>query len=267
MSIPKKVSNRIGQATILFILLWTFLYNFIVKEQGIIGSFFTLIDTITEDIVMGSSVTLLCVGMILVVFVLTNLYAQILSHPTSFRMLERVVEEELSQGSFRRLLGRVVCFDREEKGECVYPLRFSSVFISLSIIYGMSWIYLLVFSELLFLFVQGGLNLAVSNIQLLPVIAISVPLSVRLLAYLRYPYVQHCASFLPVACLLLLLVNFLIYLFDTDGQNFFLAPILSDIGLQKTYIHSGIMLAFTPVFLESVFWMIAIFFSSEDDAE
>ena len=264
MRIPKKVSNRIGQATILFILLWTFLYNLIVKEQGLIGSFFTLIDTITEDIVMGSSVTILSVGMIVLVFVLANVYAQILSHHTSFRMLERLVEEELYKGQYRRFFQRILCFDREEPGECVYPLRFSSVFISLSIIYAMSWIYLLVFSELLYLFVQGGLSVAVSNIQLLPVIAISVPLSVRLLAYLKYPYVQNCASLLPTACLLLLLVNFLIYLFNTDGQYFFLAPILSDIGLQKNYIHSGIMLAFSPVFLESIFWMIAIFFSEEE---
>ena len=37
--------------------------------------------------------------------------------------------------------------------------------------------------------------------------------------------------------------------------------------LMVRYIHSGIMLAFTPVFLESVFWMVAIFFSDEEGSQ
>ena len=55
----KKPKAAVAQTIIWFILGWTILYNVILKEQGWWDAFLGILDTITEDMVMGSLVTVL----------------------------------------------------------------------------------------------------------------------------------------------------------------------------------------------------------------
>ena len=61
------------------LLLRAFIFNIVVKEQSAIVAFFEVIDTITENLVMGSIVTVLMGLGIVTVFTITKLYTQIIS--------------------------------------------------------------------------------------------------------------------------------------------------------------------------------------------
>ena len=86
----KKSKSAIAQTIIWFILGWTILYNVILKEQGWGEAFLGILDTITEDMVMGSLVTVLVGSAIVFVFTVTKLYTLIISRAASFRILELI---------------------------------------------------------------------------------------------------------------------------------------------------------------------------------
>lgn len=254
--------------TIIFALLaWALLYNLIVKEHGLLEALFQIVDTITEDLVMGSMSTV-SVGLgIVLVFTLTKLYTQIISVAASFRMLEVLIDEALSQGKYIEFFRRLSSFEDEPEPETVHPIRASSILIAFSILYMMSWLYLVLFSEALF-FVSwsAGVDLPITihNIELLPTLALSIPFSARIMAYLRYPYTQDYADFMPGAVFVLLLVGALGYMFQSDDQQFFLLRVWENKPFLNAFLRSGLMLAFVPVFAEAIYWMLSIFMNEGD---
>ena len=258
---PKSRAS-IGQSIVFLLLLWAFVFNIVVKEQSAIVAFFEIIDTITENLVMGSIVTVLMGLGIVSVFTITKLYTQIISKTSSFRILENIVVEEAAQGNWKVFGRRLLHFEEEPDPEEVVPEHLSSILISLSLLYLVSWVYVLLFSEALF-FVSWSagvdLPITVSNIELLPTLALAIPFSARVMAYLRYPYAQDYADFMPGAVFVLLLVGSLGYLFHSDDQQFFLLRVWHDQQLLREFLRSGLTLAFVPVFSESLFWMFDIF--------
>ena len=120
------------------------------KEQSAIVAFFEIIDTITENLVMGSIVTVLMGLGIVSVFTITKLYTQIISKTSSFRILENIVVEEAAQGNWKVFGRRLLHFEEEPDPEEVVPEHLSSILISLSLLYLVSWVYVLLFSEALF---------------------------------------------------------------------------------------------------------------------
>lgn len=263
-TVPQRPKSRasIGQSIVFLLLLWAFVFNIVVKEQSAIVAFFEIIDTITENLVMGSIVTVLMGLGIVSVFTITKLYTQIISKTSSFRILENIILEEAAQGNWKVFGQRLLHFEEEPDPGEVVPEHLSSILISLSILYLVSWVYVLLFSEALF-FVSWSagvdLPITVSNIELLPTLALAIPFSARVMAYLRYPYAQDYADFMPGAVFVLLLVGSLGYLFHSDDQQFFLLRVWHDQQLLREFLRSGLTLAFVPVFSESLFWMVDIF--------
>ena len=158
-------------------------------------------------------------------------------------------------------------FEEEPDPGEVVPEYLSSILISLSLLYLVSWVYVLLFSEALF-FVSWSagvdLPISVANIELLPTLALAIPFSARVMAYLRYPYAQDYADFMPGAVFVLLLVGSLGYLFHSDDQQFFLLRVWHDQQLLREFLRSGLTLAFVPVFSESLFWMVDIFLEEDE---
>ena len=268
-SVQQRPKSRasIGQSIVFLLLLWAFVFNIVVKEQSAIVAFFEIIDTITENLVMGSIVTVLMGLGIVSVFTITKLYTQIISKTSSFRILENIILEEAAQGNWKVFGRRLLHFEDEEEPEEVVPEHLSSILISLSLLYLVSWVYVLLFSEALF-FVSWSagvdLPITVSNIELLPTLALAIPFSARVMAYLRYPYAQDYADFMPGAVFVLLLVGSLGYLFHSDDQQFFLLRVWHDQQLLREFLRSGLTLAFVPVFSESLFWMFDIFLHEDE---
>ena len=264
----KRSAERVGQSIIFTLLGWAFLYNVVVKEMSLVGAFFAIIDTITEDLVMGSLVTISVGVGIVLVFTITKLYTQIISRADSFRVLEQIVYDDLAEKKIRKVSNRLLNFQDEPDAKNVYPERPTSALVSFALLYVMSWTYLLLFSEALF-FVSwsAGVDLQISqeNIRLLPTLALAIPFSARVMAYFRYPYTQDYADFMPGAVFVLLLVGSLGVLFQSDDQQFFLLRVYAEPALFREFLRSGLTLAFIPVFSEAVFWMSEVFFISTEE--
>lgn len=258
----------IGQTIIAALIGWAYLYNVVMKEHGWLEGLFQIIDTLTEDLVTNSVVTVVVGCGILLVFTATKLYTQIISNAYSFRILEKMTIEDVPYRRFREIGTRLLNFQDEPEPDTVYPQRPSSVLIAFSTLYLMSWIYLVLFSEALF-FVSwsAGVDLPITeqNLQLLPTLALAIPFSARVMAYLRYPYTQDYADFMPGAVFVLLLVASLGYLFGSDDQQFFLLRVWNNDIYLHTFLQNGLLLAFIPVFTEALYWMLIIFVSEDGE--
>ena len=93
----------------------------------------------------------------------------------------------------------------------------------MSLLYLVSWVYVLLFSEALFFCILVCRRRSADyrvEYELLPTLALAIPFSARVMAYLRYPYAQDYADFMQVLYLYLLLVGSLGYLFHSDDQQF-----------------------------------------------
>lgn len=257
---PPREKGRTG-TIIGLLLVWTWLFNVLIKDEGPVRAFFGIIDTLSEDVVMGSLVTVVVGLGIVIVFTATKLYTQLISTAGSFRTLERLVEDEFGRGQLKAFVVRLLHFHEEPEPAQVYPRHAASMLVGFSLLYVLSWIYLVLFSEALF-FVSwsAGVDLPISdeNLQLLPTLALSIPFSARVMAYFRYPYTQDYADFMPGAVFVLLLVASLGFLFDSHDQKFFLLQVWENADYLTLFLRNGLLLAFIPVFSEAIFWLVSL---------
>ena len=259
---PAHARNRLRLSIIALILIWTFFYNLLIKNQTPAAAFFRILDTISDDFVMGAT---LAVGVglgIVVVFSLTKLYTQVISNVRSFRLLEELVHDDLRHGRVREFLSKLFRFQDLPQPGTSCPERISSLLLSFCFIYTMSWVYVVLFSEALF-FVSwsAGVDLRIddpSNLLYLPTLALAIPFSARVMAYLRYPYAQDYADFMPGAVFVLLLVTALGTLFGSDDQQFFLLRVWQNPAYRLDFLRNGVFLAFIPVFFEGAFWLVEL---------
>ncbi len=271
MSKDKRRDGRRRMTIVAVLLVWTYIYNLLVKQEGAIGSFFGILDTISDDFLMGSLITLATGTAIVMVFSVTKLYTQIVSDAHSFRILEDVLSEELPRKRIKRMIRRLLHFEREPHPASVLPQRPISLLLSLSFIYIMSWLYVVLFSEALF-FVSwsAGVDLPLEDAQtllLLPTLALSIPFSARVMAYLRYPYTQDYADFIPGALFVLVVVMALGGMFESEDQEFFLVQVWRDPEYLRSFLMNGAFLAFVPVFFESLYWLVQLSVGTDNGKE
>ncbi len=258
-------------AIVLFLVIWAYLYNISLKGLGFVASFFHVLDTISDDFLMGS---LLAVGIgisIVVVFSGMKLYGQIVANVASFRILEEMVYTDLREGRFKTFAVKLMNFRDLPRPEQNCPERVPFILLSFCFIYLMSWIYVILFSEALFFASwSAGVNLPINehNVVLMPTLALSIPFASRVMAYFRYPYAQDFADLLPAAAFVLLLVTMLGVLFESHDQKFYLLQVFDDKKLAIPLLTNGVFLAFIPVFSEALFWLIELLApASADESE
>lgn len=254
--------NRQRMAIVLMILCWTYGYNVLIKGQGPVRGFFEILDTISDDFVMGALVTIALGLLIVAVYSMTRLYTQIIANIYSFRIIEELVHGDLRSGRYRQFFSKLIRFEDQPHPETTCPTRVSSLLLSFAFVYAMSWIYVMLFSEALF-FVSwsAGVDLPFdeNNLLLLPTIALSIPFSARVMAFLRYPYAQAYADFMPGAVFVLLMVASLGVMFESDDQKFFLAEVMKNPEYRLLFFRNGAFLAFVPLFFEACFWIYELF--------
>ncbi len=241
------------------VLLWVYFYNLFVKEQTPVVAFFEILDTISDDFVLGALVAIVLGVGIALVFSATKLYSQILSHTRSFRLLEQLVYDQLLAGNWRAFFDGLIHLQDLPQPRTSYPLRPSSVVLSFSLIYVMSCVYVVLFSEALFFVAwSAGVDLPVDSVEnavLMPTLALAVPFSARVMAYVRYPYAQDYGDFMPGAVFVLLIVSTLGFWFGSRTQQFFLLRVYENGEYLTPFLRNGIFLAFIPVFFEAGFWL------------
>ena len=268
MPTPRAPRHRLRLTIIVVIVLWTFLYNLLIKELNPIQAFFKILDTISDDFVMGTLFTILLGFGIVAAFAFTKLYTQIIANVHSFKILEDLFYEELRHGDVRKFFFKLIHFEDQPHPGTACPTRISSLLFAFTFLYVMSWVYLMLFSEALF-FVSwsAGVDLPITqkNLLLLPTLALAIPFSARVMAYLQYPYAQDYADFMPGAVFVLLLVLTLGYLFQSNDQKFFLTQVFANREFLLPFLRNGVFLAFIPVFFEGAFWLLKL--SQEEQAE
>jgi len=253
--------NRLRVAILAVLALWIFTYNLLVKQQDPLTAFFRILDTVSDDFVIGTALTFALGIAIAVIFAFTKLYAQIISNVDSFRILEDIYSETLPKGDVRGCLSRLLHFDNEKAREDPYPTRIGALLFAFGLLYVMSWIYVVMFSEALFFVAwSSGVDLPITpqNLLLMPTLALAIPFSARVMAYLRYPYTQDYADFMPGAAFVLLIVATLGYLFQSDDQKFFLTQVYEKPEFLLSFAQNGAYLAFIPVFVEGVYWLFRL---------
>ncbi|MCG8418578.1 MAG: hypothetical protein MJE77_11615 [Proteobacteria bacterium] len=253
--------KRLSLVVISLLLSWTFLYNLFAKGMSPGVAFIEILNTISDDFILGSLLTVgLGVG-ILIVFTATKLYTQIISNVYSFRMLEDLFVQTMRQGKFKEFFQGLLKFEHLPQPTTIYPDQPIFMLFAFSLIYAMSWIYVVLFSEALF-FVSwsAGVDLPVTyeNLLLLPLLALAIPFSARVMAYARYPYAQDYADFMPGALFVLLMVAALGFLFKSPDQEFFLLRVYNNLDFRNTFLRNGLCLAFIPVFSEALFWLFSV---------
>ena len=146
----RNARNRLRIATIMLILIWVFFYNLLVKERPFWVAFFQVLDTVSDDFIMGAMFTI-GVGLgIVIVFSFTKFYTQIIANIYSFRMIEDLFYRKLLRGQWKNFLMAVLTLQDQPLPKTKCPKRVSSLTLSFSFIYVMSWIYVILFSEALF---------------------------------------------------------------------------------------------------------------------
>jgi len=254
--------NRLRISIIALILIWTFVYNLLIKDQSPATAFFRILDTISDDFVMGATLTVGVGVGIVVVFSLTKLYTQVIANVHSFRMIEELVHEDLLSRRFRKFWGKVLHFEELPEPETACPRYVSSLLLSFSFIYLMSWVYVILFSEALFFVCwSAGVDLPIedpNSLYMLPTLALAIPFSARVMAYLRYPYTQDYADFMPGAVFVLLIVMALGALHGSEDQKFFLPQIWERPQYLLAFLRNGAFLAFIPVFFEGAYWLLEL---------
>jgi hypothetical protein len=253
--------NRLRGAILVVLGLWIFTYNLLVKQQEPVTAFFRILDTVSDDFVIGTALTFGLGIAIAVIFSFTKLYAQIVSNVDAFRILEDIYSETLPRGRVKECFSRLLHFEEEEARDDPYPTRIGGLLFAFGLLYVMSWLYVVMFSEALFFVAwSSGVDLPITpqNLLLMPTLALAIPFSARVMAYLRYPYTQDYADFMPGAAFVLLIVATLGYLFQSDDQKFFLTQVYENPDFLLSFAQNGAYLAFIPVFVEGVYWLFRL---------
>lgn len=258
---PRPPADRRATTILMFLIVWTLAYNLFTKRQGAARAFFQVLDTVSDDFVMGSLLAIALGLSIVVVFSITKLYGQINANIYSYAILEGLLFDDLKSGRVATFFVRLLHFRDQPAPSYICPRRSSAILFSLGFIYLMSWLYVVVFSEaLFFLSWSSGVDLPITekNMLLMPTLALAIPFSARVMAYLRYPYAQDYADFMPAAVFGLLMVTSLGYLFESDDQKFFLVVVYQDKKFLFDFLTNGLFLAFIPVFFEAAYWLLDV---------
>jgi len=254
---PERRRAALRTTTVVLIVTWTYLYNVLIKEQGPVRAFFEILDTVSDDFVTGTLLTVAIGVGIVIVFSVTKLYTQVVANIYSFRIIEDLIFNDLRQGKLREVWSKVLRFEDLPLPDNCCPRRVASLLFSFSFLYVMSWIYVILFSEALyFVSWSAGVTFEMTpeTVVLVPTLALAIPFSARVMAYLRYPYAQDYADFMPGAVFALLVVTACGFFLGGD-QKFFLVQVYEDPEFVALFRRNGTFLAFIPVFFEGGFWM------------
>ncbi|MEL6342482.1 MAG: hypothetical protein AAFV53_05075 [Myxococcota bacterium] len=246
-------------------IVWLFAYNLVVHHMSPLLAFFKILDGI-NDLILGM-LAVLGIGLgIVVVFTLTNLFTQTITNLYSMRILEDLIRMHLFKGEWRSFLHKLVHFNEQPTPPTPFPRYISSALLVFAYHYAISWFYLIVFSECLYFAAWSAgvyLELYPETMNIIPMFAVAVPFTARLMAYFKYPYVEEYASFIPG--ILFVVVLLLAFVFYMDGPfQFLLVDIYNrsqpgffeEGALFWKFLQDGISIAFYPVLGEVVFFYL-----------
>jgi hypothetical protein len=246
-------------------VVWLFAFNIISHKMSPLLAFFKILDGI-NDLILGM-LAVVAIGLgIVVVFTLTNLFTQTITNLYSMRILEDLIRAHLFTGQWGTFAYKLIHFNEQPTPPTPFPRYISSALLVFAYHYLISWFYLVVFSECLYFAAWSAgvyLDLYPETMNIIPMFAIAVPFTARLMAYFKYPYVEEYASFIPgILFVVVLLLAFVTYM---GGPFQFL---LEDIWKREQagffergtlfwkFMKDGLTIAFYPVIGEVIFFYL-----------
>ena len=247
------------------VLVWLYAYNLIVHKMNPVLGFFKILDGI-NDLVIGM-LTVVVIGLgIVIVFTLTNLFTQTITNLYSVRLLEDLIRGHLLKGEYKVFFVKLLNFNDLPKPASPFPRYVSSALVVFAYHYIVAWFYLVVFSECLWFAAWSAgvyLDLYPETMNIVPLFAIAVPFTARLMAYFNYPYADDYAGFIPgILFVVVLLLAFVAWMggpfqyFMQDIYNRAEPGFFDQGALLWKFLKDGLIIAFYPVFGEVVFFYL-----------
>lgn len=247
------------------VLGWLFAYNLIVHKMNPVLGFFKILDGINDLVIGMLSVVAIGLG-IVVVFTLTNLFTQTMTNLYSMRIMEDLIRDRLFKKNWRGFFHGMIHFNDQPQPPTPFPRHTSSALMVFAYHYLIAWFYLVVFSECLYFAAWSAgvyLDLYPESMNIIPMFAIAVPFTARLMAYFDYPYADDYASFIPgILFVVVLLLAFVAWMngpfqfFVQDIYNAENQPYFARGALFWKFLRDGLEIAFYPVFGEVVFFYL-----------
>lgn len=260
-----KTANATLSTSLAITILWLYFYNLVVHHMNPVLAFFKILDGVS-DLVMGMLVVV-SIGLgIVTVFTLTNLFTQTITNLFSVRIMEDLIRDHLFKKEFKVFFYKLIHFGDLPEPESPFPRYVSSTILVLSYHYILAWFYLVVFTESLYFAAWSAgvyLDLYPESMNTIPMFAIAVPFTARLMAWFKYPYAQAYASFIPG--ILFVVVLLLAFVAAMNGPfQFFIVDIFNRAepgyfeqgALFWKFLRDGLLIAFYPVFGEVVFFYL-----------
>ena len=95
----KEKSLVVGQVVLGLLILWSLLYNILIKKQHLFEAFFGIIDTLTEDLFMRAGYGLFTAICIIIIAFLSQSYTQMLANNSFFRQMEIIFTSEMEENN------------------------------------------------------------------------------------------------------------------------------------------------------------------------
>jgi len=261
----QKSATATLKVSIAITLGWLFIYNMVAYEMHPLLAFFKVLDGINDVVIGMLTVSVIGLGIVFI-FTITNLFTQTMTNLYSMRMIEDLIREHLFKREYRTFIYKLVHFDELPKPLSPFPRYVSSGLMAFAYYYAVSWFDLVGCSECLYVAAWSAgvvLPFYPENMHIIPMFAIAVPFTARLMAYMKYPYAQDYASFIPgILFVVVLLLAFAGYMggnfqflmediYKTEEVGYFVRG-----ALFWKFLKDGVMIAFYPVFGEVVFYYL-----------
>ena len=124
--------NTAAQVIIIFLLGWILAFNLFMKQQDLFHAFFQLINTVSEDLVMGGGTGLIASVLFGVCAIFGNVFAQFLSRRDFFGCLDNII---VSGKGIIECLSQIVHIEGTEQSDEYVPSSGFGIVLSLSFIY------------------------------------------------------------------------------------------------------------------------------------
>ena len=271
---PRGSATAVMMTCIAVVLTWLYAYNIVVHDMGWIEGFFKILDGVNE-LVIGV-ITLAVIGFgIVAVFTVTNLFTQSMTNLYSMRIIEDLLREHLARGEVKTFFVKLININDIPQPDSPLPRYVSSAVAVMAYHYLLAWFYLVVFSECLWFAAWSAgvyLDLYPETMSIVPMFAVAIPFTARLMAWFRYPYADDYAGFIPgILFVVVLLLAFVAYMggpfqyfvediYNREVEGFFVKG-----SLFWKFLREGCIIAFYPVFGELVF--LYLHYQKESDAE
>lgn len=246
-------------------LVWIYIYNMVVEKHHPVLAFFKILDGVYALVIGLFSVVVIGLA-IVAVYTVTTVFSHSITNMYSMRIMEDLIRDYLLKRQYKEFCTRLLNLNEQPRPMSPFPRTVASTIFVLSWHYLIAWFYLVIFTECLYFAAWSAgvyVHLYPESMNTIPMFAVAVPFTARLMAYLRFPWADDYAAFIPG--ILFVVVLLLAFVAAMQGPfQFFIKDIqmasqpgfFQEGSLFWKFLRDGCLIAFYPVFGEIIFFYL-----------